>query len=748
MTTGQLLDLPRIPDPKGFGPRVVSLSQRLENGPTGVFGFYEPNEARFDHRLDRADEHVARGRWDLAERMYEQVLADYPHNRRALNGAARVYATKGKRRKLLTACYSWLEALEHHSQWSLVEAVGEAILRFDATSEKARLHIALARLQSKDFGGALANLRELSLLLLERGETEESLQLLERAWLVVPSDFPTGMALAEVYILTGNFDLAGQHLRNLASVLIERGQDELAAEVFQRLMVISPERADVALSLGRLYLAMGRYPAAIGEFRSLLRHPGDPRPALLLLAEACLLNKQFEDAALAARKILSLDPECAEARSLLGTAYLGLGLAEQASELMPAPSRAREVELAQEPELELASPEPVRPPAPPVPEGFQLPALPILPLCEELPPLPVLPCLAPENESSLLAEALEYLAPTLEDCQPSQQAEALEQVALEPSLPAAETLQQTAFEPVLASPAPTPEPSDAPPNPLLLRHGIQAAARLLDDPWLNPEERVEALDCLCQAVRYYARSLPRERRQATWSAQEQQIEQAVAVLRPVPLDGNLVRLTLWRGIQAAGALLSEPRLAWERKLEAQTVLALAAEAYARAIPCERAEDAYQALDRLLHNHDWSRSLGPSQRLTVWRGIQACGTLMLEREDSPEDRVRLLETLCQAGRLYALEVPLPDPNAAFEALARVLYATDPRLTDGPLTQHALWKGIQAAGGLLDDPNYPVERRQEVLGALCETARAFARLAPPPEPDALERLKSDYFPNALS
>ena len=79
---------------------------------------------------------------------------------------------------------------------------------------------------------------------------------------------------------------------------------------------------------------------------------------------------------------------------------------------------------------------------------------------------------------------------------------------------------------------------------------------------------------------------------------------------------------------------------------------------------------------------------------------------------------------------------------------MLYATDPRLTDGPLTQHALWKGIQAAGGLLDDPEYPAERRQEVLGALCETARAFARLAPPPEPDALDRLKTDYFPNAFS
>ncbi|MCE7871516.1 hypothetical protein DYH09_14210 [bacterium CPR1] len=731
MTTGQLLDLPRIPDPRGFGPRVVSLSQRLENGPSGVFGFYEPKEARFDHRLDRADEHVARGRWDLAERMYEQVLADYPHNRRALNGVARVYATKGKRRKLLTACYSWLEALEQQSQWSLIEAVGEAILRFDATSEKARLHIALARLQSKDFGGALANLRELSLL------------LLERAWLVVPSDFPTGMALAEVYILTGNFDLAGQHLRNLASVLIERGQDELAAEVFQRLMVISPERADVALSLGRLYLAMGRYPAAIGEFRSLLRHPGDPRPALLLLAEACLLNKQFEDAALAARKILSLDPECPEARSLLGTAYLGLGLPDQALELMPAPSRAPEP-MAQEPELVLPGPD--IPPGPCVPESFQMPALPILPLCDELPPLPVLPCLASGSEGVLetlgpVAVGLDFSELAVEQAAGQVAHAAPEELrsALEPILPTA-----PACEPALPTlPLPGVASDEAPPNPLLLRHGIQAAARLLDDPWLNPEERVEALDCLCQAVRYYARSLPRDRRQATWSAQEQQIEQAVAVLRPVPLDGNLVRLTLWRGIQAAGALLSEPRLAWERKLEAQTVLALAAEAYARAIPCERAEDAYQALDRLLHNHDWSRSLGPSQRLAVWRGIQACGTLMLEREDSPEDRVRLLETLCQAGRLYALEVPLPDPNAAFEALARVLYATDPRLTDGPLTQHALWKGIQAAGGLLDDPDYPAERRQEVLGALCETARAFARLAPPPQPDALDRLKSDYF-----
>lgn len=745
MTQGILLELPRIPESLGFGPKAVSLSKRLENGPSGVFGFFEPREARFDHRLDRADEHVARNRWDLAQRMYEQILQDDPYNRRALNGVARVYAVKGKRRKVVDACFKWLEQLEASNQWGLAQAVGEAVLRFDAGSEKARLHIALARLRGQDFSGALASLRELSLLLLERGDTEESLELLERACLVAPSDYATGMALAEVYILTGSFELAGQHLRNLASALIERGQDELAAEVYQRLTVISPERADVVLSLGRLYLAMGRYPSAINEFRSLLRREGDMRPALLLLSEACLLNKQYEDASLAARRVLSDDPENREALSLLGSALRGLGLDAEADAVLPSPRRAPE-DVSEMKTLKIKTPE--------LPARFELPELPELPVLPEivelphgpiaerqpgpeLPVLPIVPALAPTVSMTAYVSVPVLDAPTPEELINATP----EQLAwmASPELLALPVLPPELDEPEMPEPPPVELPL---PNPLLLRHGIQAAARLLDDPWLAPEERVDALDSLCQAVRWYARSLPRERRQTSWSAQEQQIEQAVAVLRPVPLDGNLVRLTLWRGIQAAGALLSEPRLPWERKLEAQTVLALAAEAYARAIPCERAEEAYAALERMLHNHDWSRTLGPSQRLTVWRGIQACGTLMLEREDSPEDRVRLLETLCQAGRLYALEVPLPDPNAAFEALARVLYATDPRLTDGPLTQHALWKGIQAAGGLLDDPSYPAERRQEVLGALCETARAFARLAPPPEPDALERLRTAF------
>lgn len=746
MTKGNLLELPRIPDPLGFGPRAVSLSKRLENGPTGVFGFFEPREARFDHRLDRADEHVARSRWDLALRMYEQVLEDDPYNRRALNGTARVYAVKGMKHKVVDACYKWLEQLEASSQWGLVQAVGESILRVDAGSEKARLHIALARLRGRDFAGALASLRELSLLLLERGETEESLDLLERAWAIVPTDYPTGMALAEVYILTGSIEQAARHLRNLAAVLIELGQDERAAEVYQRLTVICPERADVVLSLGRLYLAMGRYPAAIGEFRSLLRRQGDPRPALLLLSEACLLNKQYEDAALAARRVLADEPSNREALSLLGSAFRGLGREDEARALLPAPARAPEEDVSSLPTLKIQLPPKPDPlelalidlpelpvlPSDPIQDVVELPCLPVVELQPgpELPQLPLLPA-QPPTVSMTSCESVPVLdAPTPEELLKAGPEDLAFMASGQPEAP-----------PVQAEELPQP-------NPLLLRHGIQAAARLLDDPWLEPEERVEALDSLCQAVRWYARSLPRERRQASWSTQEQQIEQAVAVLRPLPLDGNLVRLTLWRGIQASGALLSEPRLSWERKLEAQTVLALAAEAYARAIPCERAEEAFAALERLLHNHDWSRVMGPSQRLAVWRGIQACGTLMLEREDSPEDRVRLLETLCQAGRLYALEVPLPDPNAAFEALARVLYATDPRLTDGPLTQHALWKGIQAAGGLLDDPAYPADRRQEVLGALCETARAFARLAPPPEPDALDRLKSDYFPSAAS
>ena len=517
MTKGSLLDLPRIPDPLGFGPRAVSLDKRLENGPSGVFGFFEPREARFDHRLDRADEHVARSRWDLALRMYEQVLEDDPHNRRALNGTARVYAVKGKRRKVVDACYKWLEELEATNQWGLVRAVGEAILRFDATCEKARLHIALARLRGQDFQGALASLRELSLLLLERGETEESLELLERAWLVAPSDYDTGMALAEVYILTGSLDEAALHLRNLAAALVEQGKDEQAAEVYQRLTVISPERADVVLSLGRLYLAMKRYPAAISEFRSLLRRQGDPRPALLLLSEACLLNKQYDDASLAARRVLSEDPDNREALSLLGSALKGLGLDDEVARLFPKPvppdvstQKTRRIELPRKAtHFELAQAAeafvfdlPVLPQQP-VLEPAELPFVPIAELQPgpELPELPQLP--TPGATVELAHFQPVWDAPTPEELLSL----APEDLVAQPNwMASAETLDLPVLPPVVEEePLPEPPALELPiPNPLLLRHGIQAAARLLDDPWLDPVERVDALDSLCQAGRLYA----------------------------------------------------------------------------------------------------------------------------------------------------------------------------------------------------------------------------------------------------
>ncbi|MEW6279043.1 MAG: tetratricopeptide repeat protein [Candidatus Eremiobacterota bacterium] len=627
--TAEELDLPRLPDANGIGPRIRSLSERLQPAfeASGTFGFRSslPDRETLARRLDRADEHQAGGRWSQAAALFEQALADQPGNRRALNGVARAYAVLGRYRELVDTCMTWVEVLAAGAQWSLAQAAAEAVLRLDASSQTARLHLALARLRLNDVKGAMSVLRDLALLLLEQGRTEESLELLERAWSVAQGDPDIGMALAEVYMLTGSLQDADRQLRNLAAVLVEQGQSERAAEVYQKLYLVTPEALDVPLSLGRLYTALGRYDEAIAEFRSILKREVDPCEALEHLAEACVLAARFEDAALAARKWVQLQPDNPMARSLLGTAYLGLGRADEARELLP---------------------------------------------------------------------------------------------------PVAE--------------APMPRPAPLPPAPVLLRHGIQAAARRLDDPWADPEERVEALDSLCQAVRYYARILPAERRSRGWQDYERQVEQAAAVLKPALPDGNLVRLTLWRGIQAAGTLLSEPRISWERKLEAQTALALAAEAYAQAVTCERPAEAYRALETFLLQHDWERSLSPAQRLLLWRGIHAAGALM-EREDSPEDRVRLLETLCQAGRLYALEVPLKDPQAAFEALERVLLTRDPRVSEGPLAQHALWKGIQAAGGLLDDPSYPAERRQEVMVVLCDAARAFARMVPPPDPAALNALR---------
>jgi len=105
---------------------------------------------------------------------------------------------------------------------------------------------------------------------------------------------------------------------------------EQAVGVFVALKALSQPDVETHFNLARLYRQLGRLQEAEQEVRQVLRRDFNDTDALRMLAEISLERGAGRDAALAANKLLQIDPRNPEARELLGKANLAMGNQDEA----------------------------------------------------------------------------------------------------------------------------------------------------------------------------------------------------------------------------------------------------------------------------------------------------------------------------------------------------------------------------------------------------------------------------------
>ena len=191
--------------------------------------------------------------------------------------------------------------------------------------------------------------RILGELLLQRGDTKQALQQLQRHVELDPNSVEGVISLAGAFDSQGDPDAAHQALRSflerrpdelqvwmrLASSYAAADQTDEAIAVILQALGTSPENPQLHLQLGRLYLDQGDGGKAMEEFDNLLRREPDDFQVRALRVQALKLAKSYPEAEKEILDLLDAQPNNLRLRYDLGDLY------EDAGELAKALSEFR-----------------------------------------------------------------------------------------------------------------------------------------------------------------------------------------------------------------------------------------------------------------------------------------------------------------------------------------------------------------------------------------------------------------------
>jgi len=177
----------------------------------------------------------------------------------------------------------------------------------------------------------------------QQGQAEAALEPLSRALRLDPARPEFHKTFADALAMLNRLDEAegayrkaldlnpnyADALVGLGRLLVLRNQPGPADELLARAKTVSPDSPAVRLAVSGLREAEGRFPEAIAELESLPRQAWSPR-IVLTLGALYLRVQRFDKAAQLVGPFVRRFSDVAQARYLLGHAYLGLGWAADA----------------------------------------------------------------------------------------------------------------------------------------------------------------------------------------------------------------------------------------------------------------------------------------------------------------------------------------------------------------------------------------------------------------------------------
>jgi tetratricopeptide (TPR) repeat protein len=266
--------------------------------------------------LQNAEKLLRQGKLESAIAEYVRVVDQQPRDWGTANLLGDLYVRAGQTDKAIEQFARIADSLSEEGVLPRASALYKKILKLRPEHEHALLQAAeIAASQ-----GLLADARFYLMSIIERlrsrGDSRRAAQMRIRLGTIDVADFEARTAAAHARVELGDIVGAVRDLRDLAAELVEKGRSDDGLELLRQAATLAPEDADIRAQLARAFVARGDLTSA-AEYMTIDTAGDDPQ-FLLTAAEIQLRFGHLDDAIAIARRLLECHPDRRQELATLG----------------------------------------------------------------------------------------------------------------------------------------------------------------------------------------------------------------------------------------------------------------------------------------------------------------------------------------------------------------------------------------------------------------------------------------------
>tara|TARA_B100000767_G_scaffold233178_1_gene225400 strand:+ start:371 stop:2557 length:2187 start_codon:yes stop_codon:yes gene_type:complete len=315
----------RLNNPNGVPVKSVARGQAAEQVQPNIL-----DNLKLDQALKLAKKNTKEGSLEEAKRIYKDVLAKFPKNKRAILGYQKLKAGITSKEQLTSDPSH--EKLQELSTLNSLEQFKEVLSRIRILVSIFPKSVALRHIQATANTG-LKNY-------------DAAIESYQMALQIKPDYFAAYFNVGNILYTKGDLDTAIKKYKKALSLnpdyaeayismgvaLSEQGKPEEAIDAYKKVLALKPYYAEAYFSMGSVFKDQGKIEEAIEAYKKALALKPDYAEAYNNLGIALDDQGKQEEAIEAFTKVLSLQPDHAESHYNLGVVLREQGKLEEAIE--------------------------------------------------------------------------------------------------------------------------------------------------------------------------------------------------------------------------------------------------------------------------------------------------------------------------------------------------------------------------------------------------------------------------------
>ena len=282
-----------------------------------------------------AQKFIEKGQIDKAIAEWEKLLKESPDGN-VYNTIGDLYLRRNQKREAIEAFAKAANIFREDGFYLKAIGLYRKILNISTSDTDALVALAELNAEKGLVGNANQNLLAVAEKFIKEGAIERAAELYKKVLKLTPSNIDLPIKMTELYLKTGLKKEAVTEYLSIASDYSAKGEYQKAQEFYNKAINIDPQNISSLIGLGRIAENTNNIQQAYEYFTKAMSFDQDNNDLLFNYSRLAIETDNVDNAKQALTKLIEKEPSNSQYKKLIGNIYLKEGLVEKAlDEMLP-----------------------------------------------------------------------------------------------------------------------------------------------------------------------------------------------------------------------------------------------------------------------------------------------------------------------------------------------------------------------------------------------------------------------------